>query len=239
MFKFFKKIRRQLLQSEKFGTYLKYAFGEILLVVIGILLALQINTWSNQRKDQHLGQKYLLALRADAILDVQELDNYLSRANTYLQTVDQLYSKAETGFLLTKSDLDQAGIIRQTFFLGDDTYQEIISNGHLALLPDEVKTKLKSISVLFRKVNKIDDKSADMSNNQHLKVNNYYELRKLNRTNEYEVIANEASNGAIALLAYKNYINLSYDWMKTQGYYYQEIKKEYLELIELIDQKKS
>ncbi|WP_051554730.1 DUF6090 family protein [Maribacter antarcticus] len=49
MIKFFRKIRYELLEKNKTGTYLKYAIGEIVLVVIGILIALQINNW-NQKK---------------------------------------------------------------------------------------------------------------------------------------------------------------------------------------------
>ena len=49
MIKFFRKIRQDLLSEGKTGKYLKYAFGEVVLVVIGILIALQINNW-NQLK---------------------------------------------------------------------------------------------------------------------------------------------------------------------------------------------
>lgn len=50
MIKFFRKIRQNLLLEGKTGTYLKYAIGEILLVVIGILIALQVNNWNEGRK---------------------------------------------------------------------------------------------------------------------------------------------------------------------------------------------
>lgn len=50
MIKFFRKIRQNLLSEGKTGKYLKYAVGEIVLVVIGILIALQINNWNEQRK---------------------------------------------------------------------------------------------------------------------------------------------------------------------------------------------
>ena len=50
MIKFFRHIRQQLLGEGKTGKYLKYAIGEIFLVVIGILLALQINNWNETRK---------------------------------------------------------------------------------------------------------------------------------------------------------------------------------------------
>ena len=51
MIKFFSKIRYNLMSQNKTGRYIKYAFGEIILVVIGILLALQINTWNQNRLD--------------------------------------------------------------------------------------------------------------------------------------------------------------------------------------------
>ena len=51
MIKFFRKIRQNLLSEGKTGKYLKYAIGEIILVVIGILIALSINNWNdNQNK---------------------------------------------------------------------------------------------------------------------------------------------------------------------------------------------
>ena len=50
MLNFFRKIRRDLLANSQFFKYLKYAIGEIVLVVLGILIALQINNWNEQRK---------------------------------------------------------------------------------------------------------------------------------------------------------------------------------------------
>jgi hypothetical protein len=51
MIKFFRKIRQKLLEEGNLKRYLIYAFGEILLVVIGILIALQINNWNEGRKE--------------------------------------------------------------------------------------------------------------------------------------------------------------------------------------------
>jgi len=49
MIKFFRNIRKKLLAEGKTTNYLKYAVGEIVLVVIGILIALQINNWNSER----------------------------------------------------------------------------------------------------------------------------------------------------------------------------------------------
>ncbi|NER13473.1 hypothetical protein GWK08_08500 [Leptobacterium flavescens] len=53
MIKFFRRIRQQLLRERKFSKYLLYAIGEIFLVVIGILIALQLNNWNESRKDRN------------------------------------------------------------------------------------------------------------------------------------------------------------------------------------------
>ncbi|WP_445386515.1 DUF6090 family protein [Robiginitalea sp. IMCC44478] len=57
--KFFRNIRQQMLGDQKIRKYFFYAFGEILLVVIGILIALQINNWSEYRKDRETEASYL------------------------------------------------------------------------------------------------------------------------------------------------------------------------------------
>lgn len=50
MMKFFRRIRHRLLNANKLGNYLLYAIGEIVLVVIGILIAIQINNWNEKTK---------------------------------------------------------------------------------------------------------------------------------------------------------------------------------------------
>ena len=64
MIKFFRKIRQNLLMENKTGKYFKYAIGEIVLVVIGILIALQINNWNENRKQasktKHLIERLII-----------------------------------------------------------------------------------------------------------------------------------------------------------------------------------
>jgi len=54
MIKLFRKIRYDLMEKNKTAKYLKYAIGEIILVMIGILLALQVSNWNNQSTDRKL-----------------------------------------------------------------------------------------------------------------------------------------------------------------------------------------
>ena len=65
MIKFFRKIRQNLLSEGKTGKYLKYAIGEIVLVIIGILIALSINNWNTNRKLKSEEQNLLKDLRIE------------------------------------------------------------------------------------------------------------------------------------------------------------------------------
>ena len=67
MLKFFRKIRYNLMEQNKTGKYLKYAVGEIILVMIGILLALQVNNWNQQRIAMQKEQLLLEALHDEFV----------------------------------------------------------------------------------------------------------------------------------------------------------------------------
>ena len=73
MIKFFRKIRYDLMEKNKTGKYFKYAFGEIVLVVIGILIALSINNWNENRKNKLTESEYYCKLLADFKLDRQNI----------------------------------------------------------------------------------------------------------------------------------------------------------------------
>ena len=70
MIKFFRKIRQQLLTENKFSKYLLYAIGEIVLVVIGILIALSINNWNNNLKETKELQGYLINIKNNLQADL-------------------------------------------------------------------------------------------------------------------------------------------------------------------------
>jgi len=71
MIKFFRKIRQQLLTQNRFSKYLFYAIGEIILVVIGILIALQVNNWNQSRKDKQFEITMLQEIKSSLESDLE------------------------------------------------------------------------------------------------------------------------------------------------------------------------
>ena len=81
MIKFFRKIRQNLIMDNKTGRYFKYAIGEIALVMIGILLALQVNSWNNRRLEVSKEQLYLKNLHTDFKTNLTEYNMAYSRTS--------------------------------------------------------------------------------------------------------------------------------------------------------------
>ena len=91
MIKFFRHFRKSLLTQNKMGKYFKYAFGEIILVVIGILIALQLNTWKENSQKRKTEKEYLTSIVANLEQDIAELKRLIKR--------DSISFKAYTNIL--------------------------------------------------------------------------------------------------------------------------------------------
>ncbi len=78
MIKFFRKIRQNLLIENKTGKYFKYAVGEIILVVIGILIALSINNWNEKRKQKETLYGIFQIIKEDILIDLTEINSFIN-----------------------------------------------------------------------------------------------------------------------------------------------------------------
>jgi len=89
MIKFFRKIRQKLLQENRVSKYLIYAIGEIVLVIIGILIALQVNNWNEQRKER----KYELTMLEEVQKELNEDADIIESWIPYLKNVQHSFSE--------------------------------------------------------------------------------------------------------------------------------------------------
>ena len=90
MIKFFQHIRQRLLGENRFSKYLLYALGEIILVVIGILIALQINNWNEHKKQQAEEQRILKKLKIDVENDTLQLISHIQKSEKRIQLLESL-----------------------------------------------------------------------------------------------------------------------------------------------------
>jgi len=93
MIKFFRRIRENLIMENKTGKYFKYAIGEIILVVIGILIALQINNWNEKRKNKTFENEILTQIRANLVKDKLVLKNYIINGESAVLSIDKILEK--------------------------------------------------------------------------------------------------------------------------------------------------
>ena len=84
MIKFFRTIRQNLLNEGKTSKYLKYAIGEIVLVMIGILLALQVNNWNESRKERIIEKDVL----NDILTNLEQNNNLIHKSLAMLEGFD-------------------------------------------------------------------------------------------------------------------------------------------------------
>jgi hypothetical protein len=175
MINFFRKIRRQLANENKFAKYFRYAFGEILLVVIGILIALQVNNWNEQRKQDAEFKVTLEQIYNALKIDVDDYDSTMKGYDNALSTIDFLLdypdsiSKFDLPYVLHSFRIDPFDRRSETSYhaknlkynVGNAQQNEIskqiinyVNNLDFkdASLLDDLQSELKRINLPFPKV---------------------------------------------------------------------------------------
>lgn len=175
MIKFFRRIRHDLITTGKTGKYLKYAIGEILLVMIGILLALQVNNWNSDKRNEAKLKSFLTNLKKDIESDMQ----FIRNRDTLFAIFESDSEKAINKFHKAKS-VNDILFIDSLFSsqwndlrINKSVYQEMLSTGSIYTLKNKVlKDKLtnyysfiESHQYYIKEVNTI---STQLRNNEHL-----------------------------------------------------------------------
>ncbi|WP_296383053.1 DUF6090 family protein [Winogradskyella sp.] len=140
MIKFFRKIRQKLLSENKFSKYLLYAIGEIILVVIGILIALQINTWNELRKKEDLEKQVLKSLFQEIDKDrimLNDIDNQYKNDLRYLTYFSNLIWKDKHSMEDALTLNEYRGPAFRDVNPNRITYDEMISTGKLYYLSSQ------------------------------------------------------------------------------------------------------
>jgi len=156
MIKFFKKIRFTLISKNKTGKYLKYAIGEIVLVVIGILIAIQINEWNRERK-----------------MNLDELDSYqliisdLKRDSTLFETYQGQYNRyLDTYFELNNINNGVGSFknIMPDFIVSNIEFNPVTKNNHQTTIEKLRNRNIRDqINAYFRRLNQVQQATDEFN----------------------------------------------------------------------------
>lgn len=139
MIKFFRKIRQELLSDNKISKYLIYAVGEIILVVIGILLAIQLNDFNEARKERKKESSFLQKLKDDINLDIQDLtlrDSILAVYQSSQEKGWELFLEAKS----VKDIITVDSLIQfrwQSFTVSRKTYDEMLNTSGIYIITNK------------------------------------------------------------------------------------------------------
>jgi hypothetical protein len=157
-----------MIDNGKVKGYLLYAFGEIILVVIGILIALQINNWSEENKDRRLEESYYYKFLEDVNQDqllleklITENDQRVKYANQLLRLLQQEHPERKEVIFLLREVISK---IRFRFRPSTSAFEDLKSNGKLAIIKDlSLKKQLLNYYAEMDGYGDISDLVADAS----------------------------------------------------------------------------
>ena len=150
MIKLFRKIRQNLIMENKTSKYFKYAIGEIILVVIGILIALQINNWNQERKENKQERFILHKLQNEINSDVININNQIIVNSDNLsdfKTAANILVNIEDGDITLFRDKISNILNISGFNQNETTFSNLISTGKIELIKNQ--TLLDSIILYY------------------------------------------------------------------------------------------
>lgn len=194
MIKFFRKIRQQLLTENKFSKYLIYAIGEIILVVIGILIALSINNWNEWKKERVKEREILIGLVANLEINIKTVESDIENfhlldksSETVLSTINNKQPYTDT----LAHHFHIARIPKQELFLAQTGYEEYKDAGLHILTNKNLKNEVLNLfetvfPKFFSNYKMVNEFNSDFDN--HVVQNFIYKNHNLEPINYQDLL---------------------------------------------------
>jgi len=180
MIPFFRKIRKKMADDNRPLKYMRYAIGEIVLVVIGILIALQINNWNEERKNDASENQYYCLILDDLKMNHNKIQELIVASNNKVKVSKELLLELNSGkkdknFLLNKFLEAFRG---EAFVPRNVTFNDLVSSGNIRLLKDDrIKNSLiQFYSELENKVSHLKQNNQESSKQAFNLVNSSIEF---------------------------------------------------------------
>lgn len=166
MLNYLRKIRRDLIKEGNLKRYLTYAAGEVIIVVIGILLALYLNNWNQHRTEKKLELQYYQSIKNQLNEDLTTLYGEIKYNENFLNQ----FSFAKTLILSNeKSKIDTLGKITLNMIRFSDfrrksnIYQTLVNSGEIVLINNnKITEKLQSLEENYTYINRLEENHASI-----------------------------------------------------------------------------
>ena len=158
------------MEKRSSGKYIKYALGEIILVIVGILLALQINEWKTEAEKRKIENNYYCQILGDLDIDRAQLSALTNKAKASIETGKKVIVGLHN-FKYEKDELLKEYIkaVRTDFYVPTNaTYTDLMSSGNLGLLKNN---KLKRSLIQFHQ--DVENLNLILNDNKNLKIDNF------------------------------------------------------------------
>ncbi len=173
MIKIFRQTRNALLKTNKITKYFIYAVGEIVLVVIGILIALSLNNWNEQNKNSKSEIVYYSRILEDFNLDKKLIEELSEKADNRIKLSKEILVELDSGtktknYLLNKFLI---AIRSDAYVPRNVAFQDLISSGNLNLLND---VNLKNSLIQY--YSELENIQSQLKQNRNEKIKESFEL---------------------------------------------------------------
>ncbi|NRD24497.1 hypothetical protein HNV10_14660 [Winogradskyella litoriviva] len=177
MIKFFRKIRQNLLSEGKTGKYFKYAVGEIVLVVIGILIALQLNNLNDERKTENLRQVYYKQL----LRDFEKDKNYIKEASLSIdsnmvkyKTYKETFNQPNLPTIQIINNISNLNWFFKNVQFKSNTISTLENTGDIKLIPPIIREKLISLEKYKEETENVSKYNNDRASKAEFNASQIY-----------------------------------------------------------------
>lgn len=159
--KIFRILRKQLVFSSNGAKYFKYAIGEIILIVIGILVALQINNWNTNRIEKQEERQIYLQIKnkiEDDKTELEKTNNFNKYLSQQSEKANTLISNKNYGAIDTLAFLAIQLSQYSDFQRNGKLHENLINSGDIKILKNEyIISQLQNLELTYNSVNKLED----------------------------------------------------------------------------------
>lgn len=224
-------VRKKLFKEKRIKKYLLYAVGEIVLVVIGILIAFQLNNWNQNRSARKVEEGYYKSIREQLFLDRQAINDQIVYNRNFLDRFFYANKIINSG---NREEIDTLGLIAldltafSDFRRKSSVYQTLVNSGEIKLISNrDVVSELQDLEEVYIYIDRLES-----THSEAILTLVVPEIKNIVQIEPLKVM----DTGQLYSYRFKNNISLLTQLMKEKNQVYKRAEKQLSSTIALVEQ---